>query len=301
MIPSDRRRETYSRDDERAYNLERLKPVAHVVDLIQISLEGVYGLQDLHLERASDFMWPKRTSKAAEKTIAGDIQSRALKAFFITDSVPIRQSPLQKIKQHSLMHRDFKDHHPVIYVPLQFSESTRGVEQISGLLSGDKIEVLEILGEEVGHFVYQQTQHRLHHVLPGAMVSEIVGFIDLYQLIKSACSEAHIDISDINNPAAVRALEYFKKKRDKFKNVGNPELSYYRDSAAIIDKYLDYLIAQETLHQDATGGVRRFYRLNVADKLKYLNDLYVQLEPEKERHYENWFYIFAQYPEFKNK
>lgn len=267
-------------------NPELLKPLIKFVDLVQSCFVEAYGLRDLRLEKASTYLWPLKTSPAAEMTISNEVRSGVFKAFFTTDTVPMRPSLVDKVRFSPLVRRSFKDHHPVLYLDPSLVADVNDVGNLGVMINPDKIYVFGMIGEEVGHFTYKQSQLRLNGKLPGAVISESVGLLDLYQLLKAACRDANLDSADLQNPQVAEVISALDKRIERFKNVQSLEFSYYRDSARIVEGLLIYLMDQDSKGIDTTSELKQFYRLSTPDKFTFLHNLYTRLLTEGDEEYE---------------
>ncbi len=257
-----------------------------VVDQVQTQLETVYGLQGLRLERAADCLWPDRTSAVLDRVIDSDIKDGLFRAVFVTDySIrSARPSLRDRIRFSRLARPRFRDYHPAIYLAGDVAAATDGVQCLPEMLSPDRLKFLDMISEEVGHFVYHHTQFNLYRQFPDLVMSEAMGLLDIYQVMRGVCFDVGTDINDPDQADSVRVSDYIQAKRDRYLNITG-ELSYYRESEFLIGGYLDHLKSQDSSNGESNAKIQRFYKSPLSEKVNFLYQLYSRLVAEGQESY----------------
>lgn len=269
---------------------ETVERVGVIVDRIQGILEDAYGLESLKLKKASQFLWPKVTADDVERGIR---EFGGEGAFYTDDGDTSLQVFMDKYEGKPLTERlknrakhlryrakllPFESLHPVIYVGSSRMKRVQDV-QFPNFLTEENLPDLKTISEEVGHFLYHQSQYKNSRSFPEEIMSESMTLIDWYQILKRVVPEStDKTIFDPSNPqaqAAARSLSEETSLRENaiFINI-SPETSVYSKGAQIIRGYLEHLINADRSGTAQKEELKKFYLLTGKDKLHYLINLY---------------------------
>lgn len=179
----------------------------------------------------------------------------------------------------------FKGLHPVIYISPEIIAETKGVSDFAEMLSAKSFRALDVVTEEMGHFLYAQVQYLLNGKVPGKIISEGMALIDNYQIIKKACEKTGQNIFDANNPFI---KEMITKYIEKISGRGqlmyqlmdqgdyHPTASNYTKSVEVMGGFIKHIILIDRQDGDTASELQSFYRMTGPQKGRYLRSLYTE-------------------------
>lgn len=280
---------------------ENIETVGLIADKIQGVLEEAYGLESLKLKKASNFLYPRATSETAEKAIPlhGDNG-----AFYVDDGDPsfhanmasFHRKPLaERIRKRTKQVRSevgllpFERLNPVIYIGPSIMDRIKDA-QLEDLLTEERLPDLEALSEEVGHFLYHQSQFKHNKDFPGAIMPEAMSLVDWYQALKRIVPvSTGKEIFDTTNHPAQAAVRNLSEKISLRVNAPsihlNPITSMYSKGPRIIRGYLEHLIKNDRSGIAQGEELKKFYLLTGERKIQYLTDLYQRYVDQGDKEY----------------
>lgn len=313
-------REAVNEQELKGAVLGSIKPLTHVVDEIQDVLEGVYGLADLRLRRASQFLWPRQPSVVLKHNFKiGD----AVGTNFSTDwDIPVgawdkdlsygpdwyRESKREKRALRLSPRRiiqgrfHFQDLHPSLYVAPNLAEQTQGVTSLDQMLTEQQAEGLELITMGVSMFLNAHTQYLLHREIPGRNTGYGMTLVDFYHVVRESSKRGDVDITQIETKSRTgrfrlmrtlfgrqgleqKAFDIMMEGIEKGEIYYNPLAKHYTESTNAFEGFIYYLIDAFNLGRDISSELRHFYRLKGVDKRAFLAALYYQRVAEGDERY----------------
>lgn len=194
---------------------ERVEQPTHVADIVQSFLEEAYGITDLRLKKASNFLRPKnREDSPAYSDNRGRFRFSHLKDRGVTEFMnDVDMRILFKLKR-----LPFEALDPTIYIP---PITTRRLQEVPlpDMVVPERLRDLEAVTEGVGRFVYVQSQWKLHNQLPGEIMPEAIALLDWYIVLQRLVKEKErVALFDPDNQTARLALREIGKKFDQRKS-----------------------------------------------------------------------------------
>jgi hypothetical protein len=282
--------------------------LSHVVDVIQNLLEGIYGLSDLRLQRASRFLWPRKRSAVLKHNFG---VGNATGTNFSTDwDMPVgawrkemwsgtdwgRQSDwerkLIRFNPRRIIQGRFRfqDLHPVLYVAPEHAEHAQGVTSLDQMLTEQRVESMELITMGVSMFLNANTQHLLYQEMPGRITGYGMTLVDFYHVVRETerGSAGRIELMRTLFGRQRLGQEAFNKSIEAIKKGElyiNPLAEHYTESADAFEGFIYYLIDVSNLRKDISPELKRFYRLKGIDKKNFLRNLYNQRVEEGDERY----------------
>ncbi len=189
----------------------------------------------------------------------------------------------------------FADLHPVIYISPDIITQTKMTGRYSEMLAANSFRALDVITEEVGHFLYEQVQHNLYGEVAGDIIGEGMALIDNYQVLKSACEEMGQNIFDPTNALVKEIVTQFVEKisargeiRYQVMDAGgyNPTASKYTKSVEVMGGFIKHLVGQNSQGNSVAQELSDFYRMTGPQKGRYLRSLYTNYVQKGDNWYE---------------
>lgn len=204
---------------------ESVEKTGLIADRIQGVLEDAYGLKGLKLKKASQFLWPRVTTEGVERGIRefggegafytddGDTSLQVFTDKYEGRPLTVRLKDRAKHLRYKAKLLPFESLHPVIYAGYSRMRRVQDI-QFSNFLTEENLPDLKTISEEVGHFLYHQSQYKNSRSFPGEIMTESMTLIDWYQILKSVVPETTgKTIYDPSNLKHKQQQEVSRKRR----------------------------------------------------------------------------------------
>lgn len=271
--------------------------ISLLADSVQGILERAYGLDPRPLRRASEFMWPRATNKHAEKLFR---QAAPDHTYYVTDHDFIEYGYIYDKDKPRWMHQPetwqekfaskysprralfkigklpFETIKPVVFFHPSIMNRI-GTGDSAQMLDAAHIKDLELVAEQVSHFLYSQSQYRAHNLFAGPIASEMVAILDWYLVLKGASVNPESQTALKDNRPSVESLA---KNIDARLNLDpsdfslNPWTTHFRKGTMLVGGFLGHIIERDKQGENTTPELNWFYRLPPREKLMYLERVY---------------------------
>lgn len=283
-------------------------PTSLLVDGIQTILERTYNLSAGY-RKASDFLWPRKTSDGTEVYIREALNTPDLTCY-ITDrdflehglmvddahwvrepktpweQAQVKYSPRRLLFKAGLL--PYEGVNPVIFLHPSIMNRIQTGDPAQ-MLSADYIHDLEMVSQHVSHFLYEQVQYKTHHQFAYPIALEAMAVLDWYLILRGVSLNPDSEAAIIDNSASVRSLADNIRARLELSPADfslNPWTTHFRKGVTIIGGFLGHIIARDERGEDVIPELHQFYVLSPREKLFYLERLYGEYVRNGNQRYE---------------
>lgn len=276
---------------------EVVSTTALLVDRVQGIIERAYDLNPRGLRRASDFLWPRKTSANAE-IFARDAQDKPNSTCYVSDKKFLEGGWITTNASWMHQPQTWSERMNTRYNPrrLAFRAGVLPYEGINSviflhrgimgrietpepaqMLDQDYIHDLELVTEQVSHFLYEQVQYRTHRKFAGKIMSAAIAVLDWYLVLKNVPLNPDNKGAMVDNKVSVKSLVDNINSRlelNPFDFSLNPWTTHFRKGVTILGGFVGHIIKKDKQGEDNTPELHQFYLMPPRNKLEYLEVLY---------------------------